>query len=1576
MIHSKTGKKLLPILIFTLCFVMLLSSVFTFSAFAAEGEYTPVGESNSFKVAHISDVHYFPNDLCPTSYSEDSTYARTIKEYFKLIPESGTMLNATCKKLLEQAETEKLDAIIVSGDLTKDGEKRAHIDLANRLRLLQNEIRTKTNNEHFQIFVVLGNHDSYNSKTNHYLNNGEPTRIDTTTTEEFMHIYAGLGYPNFTPEEVELYSVLKSDKSNQAEYDLFNTPFIKFYDSKLSTAYDYVYFKDSIKEYAADYAIELFNLKTGATLSEKEAILKKEPQAFKTYQNVAMQNVCSYVAIPNATDPTLQGYAVTMIDSSLREPDASARYGYEHITGGRIMDTTFSWLEDVLTFTDGSKKVPLVKRQDTVISALHHGTVPHLSAQEGFMTDFLLYDWEESAVKLTDLGIRFTLTGHVHATDVASYVANNGKELTDIVTGSLISYGSPIRYMNFSRNKDGANKITEKINDKTQTITSFKDVPMSMAGYPVVGKTIDKDAVLGKWFNDDKTDGVAVNYIDDVQGYMYETVLKYFIPNLLEGYVNEGIVDKLTANFSKDQDVNIFVREVITQLFNMQPKYLDKVYPDGVQGEKNLIQYLYTLVYDFMGHKETAENDFLETLKFPNLKTATEDDYFTLGDLLINSYVKYLVNDEATSVESSDMLYSFKLLAEDGRLAKMLFGDPKDYNKEGKKSGLLYPLLYADNNLIDQVLDFKFDFSKSKMSESGLKVAKALFGVLDIQFDEETNYSFSLNQIIRTVVKAGKPFSNEPGTVGAIFAGLNANGCDVTALLKDFVNSYAVDNFYVNISGVLFDIIKAFGLDADKVGNSLNVTGGVGENVGIQSNGTIYETRNVTIPTIEYLTRGFTPSMLTLTLGKNAQTEMNLTWTTAPFRNSTIKVDGIDAENIVLTKETIAYGYPLFDLGLFAKFTNENKYDQKQQIIKNGFAETTKLMNVYKVTIKGLQAGTQYKYTITTTNEDGSTLTNVADHTQVSTFTTALENGKFTFLGITDIQGTLQGSYEKAKENIESAISEITATGNNVDFIVNTGDVTDNGKNVKQWHYALNVTDGYNPTSNYNTIFSLYPNVVAGGNHEKSGGVLARYFNLENGVPTDSVESGVYYSFKYANAKFIVLNTNTATANGLPEEQYNWLLKELADDDGVDWKIVVMHKGLYTLGSHTSDVEVQGLRKQLTPIFYDNGVDLVLQGHDHTFTTTKFLDRNGQPIDNSDAKVTIGANQYDTPNGVLYLTMGTIADKFYEFNDSADLPIDEKHSITNTLDEATYCFFTIEGKKLTINWRSFNETANSVLKSNPMTIEKTRASQQGDTTVKDIILKVNGNDVHVDLKNPNKIYTVPNDFTFADMVIVKGSNSTWKNWDIEVKVEEYGKVSYKSMSPTGKLGATNSKPIDVRLVVTSEDGKTTKYYPFKLVVNNVIEDRLGDLLKINGLKYKDGLTIDMQNATGHVSLALLNDKTAKITEDTSKMQYNVMKYYVEKDDVNYVVEIKGYNLGDGQNGVTIFVSDDSDNIIQYYVTVNTPEKPNTLLIVIIVIVVLIVALVITNVILKKKKGKGLFSFMDKFKKSKKKVNID
>ena len=1613
MIHSSRGNKLLPFLVFAICFVMLIGGVFTSVAFADNG-YTPVGQTNALKIAHISDLHYFPNDLCPTEYSEDSTYALTIKEYFKLIPESGTMLNAVCEELLSKAKTDGLDAVIISGDLTKDGEKRAHIDLANRLRLLQNQIRKETSNNNFQIFVVLGNHDTFNSKTYDYLNNGEPTKIDGTTTEEFMKIYSGLGYPNFSQKEADTYSRLIKDANgvviNQKEYDTYNTPFIKFFNSENSTAFNYTYFKDSIKDYSADYAIKFYNLGSiPNTLAEKEALLKKEPQAFKLYTNLCQQNICSYIATPNTESTGLLGYDIAMLDSTLREVNQFSYGGYEHITGGKLLDTTFTWLKDNLVFSDNGASVPLADRKDTIISSLHHGTIPHNASQESLMTDFLLYDWEDAAVKLTDMGIKFTLTGHVHATDIEKYITTNGKELVDVVTGSTISYGSPVRYMTFTRASLGANEIKESVNDTVKTITSFKNIPMNLKDYdpdsaiPVLGHTIDKDKVLGKWFNDITDDGVAVNYIDDVQGYIYQTVLDNFIPNLVEGYVNDNLVTKLTSMFDGSNEIKIFAKELITQLFSMRPKYLDKTYPEGDVGEASLIDYLYTLVFDFIGHNETPENDYLATCEFTDFYTEGEQKTFTLKDVLFNTYAQYLINGEVKNYKDNTIIrslkdYATKYVDENnnvhyGELAKIILGDPKDYADSSieKKGGILYPLLYADNNLLDQILNFKFNFSKTALSDSALKVAKTLFGVIGIEFNETTNYSFSLNQLIKAAVKNIDPLlddlssltnSSTAGMIGNMLQSLNNGNVEITDLLKGFIESYATDNFYVNISGVVFDILESFGVDANKTGNTLKLTGD-----GIVSNGTVYESSKVVVPDNEMLIRGVTPSLLTLTFGKNPATEMNLMWSTGTFRKSSIEITGADGAEVDMVSMPYVYGYPKFDFGLFAMFTNTSYYEQLQQIQTNGFAKTTKYRMVNKVNVTNLQPDTVYNYTITTSNsEDGTYFSNLSDYTVTGSFRTAPEaGGKFSFLGITDIQGTLQESYEIAKKNISTAI---TQSPNRIDFIVNGGDVTDNGKNIKQWHYALDNTLDYS-SANYQTVFSKYPTVVTAGNHESSGGILSQYFNIANADykfdsanPTKeevakaekelakSQDKGLYYSFVYSNAKFIVLNTNIAYADGLENNQLDWLISELQPENnvGIDWKIVVMHKGMYTAGSHTNDYEVEALRKQLTPIFYDYGVDIVLQGHDHTFTTTKFIDRNGKPVTDG---TTVGSNNaFNKPNGVLYLTMGTIADKFYEFNSNSGLPLDETRSVMDTLTSPTYCYFTIDGKSLNIEWHSFDPTIDANLANQTMTILKTREAQVGDTAITKLYIENGDNDIDIDISAPDTMYYVPHNFNFSMLEMTKGQNSTWKYWEIFVQEESYGKPIWKTVDPYQTFARGELK---LKLRVTSEDGSVQKDYPIRLFVYSEFEDMLNGILKVNGKTYVKDMVLKM-DLDDHVTIDFLTNPEVTVTDSVYNKGTNTMTYTCLYQGKQYMVSIVNYVLWAGNVNVRIEIGDGEKLLLQYYVTVQTP-KVNKIGIAVGVIAGIAVLLIIINLILKKTKGNGFVGMIKKHRKPKAKGPI-
>ena len=1690
MTKSFKGKKLLPILILVLCFAIILSSAATFSAFAAAP--TPVGENNTFKVAHISDTHYFPRDLVPWDYSDTHHFALENKQDFKLVAESGTMLNAVCEKIFYQATSkEGLDALIVSGDLTKDGEKRAHIDLANRLRKLQNDVRNfvaptsnpdgRKANPNFQIFVIPGNHDTYNhdahtynilvdsvtGETKNYVIDkfsepvkavnggyllvndkttgnpinylkdsfgrpvmelkGTPSQkvyVDTahnplvldnitefnsnkleykhesiaeTSIDEFVKIYSGLGYPNFTLAESELYKntpITSFSSNNYGEY-YFNTPFMLFENSTNASCYDFTYFKDrtqdtngntlvkGIKDYAADYTIQFCNLdgSKANTLQAKERVIKSNEQALNLYNNVSKLGYASYIAKPNI--PELQGYDIVMLDTSVRKVSANGYMGYEHATGGRIMDTVYNWLEDNLV---ADINTTLKDRQDTIISSFHHGTVPHFPAQEPFMNDFVLYDWEEQIVKLTNLGIHFSMTGHVHASDIVSYTANNGEVMTDIVTGSIISYGAPIRFLTFSRSKDiNTNKIIDTVSDKVQSITSFKNVPMDYYnGSNDTFINMDTSPKVNNYFGNPEN-------IDKVQQYIYNTVMDTVIPNILEGYANPELIEGLQAKLP-NSDFGIFLNEILSQLVSIQPKYLTKEYPEGINGEANLFEYIYTAVYDVIGNEPGGypfeKTDILEDSTFPNIKDSSANP-FTIHDLLRYSYTQYIINGEVNNIDDSAFMTTMKEAAKDGSLAKKVFGDPKTYNSQGTKSGLLYPLLYAPNNLIDQILEQTITFEESEMSPASIRIAEVLFNLLGVDF--KNTHSFTLNELLTAIAKDGKAFGDSTGIVGTVLNDIN-NGKKVSDSLRDFIDKYAVDNFFVNISGVLFDVLTSFGVQ-NKVGYTLNVNNIVDDihyfADGIVIDGIVYKTnQDNVVPTNEYQVRGITPGMLTLTFGKNAMTSMNLMWNTSTFRNSDITVadstgKAVDSTNIVIDYEDKPYGYPIFDIGLLSKLSNETDKAQVDQILENGWAKTTKHKRVYKVFITGLNPGEKYTYTIKTINDysTNAIYSNLNTHVMSGTFTTAKDTGKVTFLGVTDIQGTLQSSYEIAKDNINTAINNIKSTeSNDIDFIVNCGDVVDNGKNIKQWHFALNNTINYNPSNSeaVHTPFSKYPTIVAAGNHESSNNALRSYFNIENaGYVYDvenpskeqiakgdkaiqkSMESGLYYSYKIANAKFIVLNTNTATANGLEENQYKWLVNEL--NEKVDWKIVVMHKGLYSSSAHANDIEVVALRKQLNSLFYDNDVDIVLQGHDHTFTTSKFLDRNGNEVNNNNIK---NNNIFNRPAGVMYITLGTIADKFYEYDQNIKYPIDTDRSIIGTLEYPTYCYFTIDGSEMNIHWNSLDPNYQN-LANQTMVINKSR-TLKGDASYNSITIK-NGKDTNntitgIPSKHEDNIITVPYEFNLSNIVIDKGSN-VWENWTIEHRVLKGGVYYYEPIDSTAKL---KTGDIYLRITITSEDGNNQTKIPFVLRVENPIETKLGDLIYINGTKFNDGLTIN-KNDLNPVLMNFVNSDKVNITSVTEDEVHNTITYTFTYEGENYMLYQIGYNLWEGNNTVKYQITDDYGNKVYYKVGVVTPAKQSPTKAIIITVVCLVIALVIINLILKKVKGKGLFSFLDKYK---------
>src|SRR5660397_196392 len=130
-------------------------------------------------------------------------------------------------------------------------------------------------------------------------------------------------------------------------------------------------------------------------------------------------------------------------------------------------------------------------------------------------------------------------------------------------------------------------------------------------------------------------------------------------------------------------------------------------------------------------------------------------------------------------------------------------------------------------------------------------------------------------------------------------------------------------------------------------------------------------------------------------------------------------------------------------------------------------------------------------------------------------------------------------------------------------------------------------------------------------------------FNLPKEINTGA-PSGTVYSFDYGNTHIAVMNTECGTMN--LKEQADWLRRDMAGSTKL-WKIVALHRGPY---GATYDESI--IRNAWAPVFYELGIDLVLQGHDHNYVRS-YMMKSGAEVKNG--------------IGTLYITGNTGGVKFY-----------------------------------------------------------------------------------------------------------------------------------------------------------------------------------------------------------------------------------------------------------------------------------------------------------------------------------------
>lgn len=169
------------------------------------------------------------------------------------------------------------------------------------------------------------------------------------------------------------------------------------------------------------------------------------------------------------------------------------------------------------------------------------------------------------------------------------------------------------------------------------------------------------------------------------------------------------------------------------------------------------------------------------------------------------------------------------------------------------------------------------------------------------------------------------------------------------------------------------------------------------------------------------------------------------------------------------------------------------------------------------------------------------------------------------------------------------------------------------GEDDTEWGEWFDATDALSTTM---------MSVPAPGNHEyfeefedtpRERRVLGAHWPLQFALPSNGIETPgapTTYWFDYQDLRVVVIDGTSALDLGTAAAQARWLDGVLAANPH-RWSIVLLHQPFYSPRADRDNVTLQ---VELQPVIERHGVDLVLQGHDHTYGRRGADDGGATPV--------------------------------------------------------------------------------------------------------------------------------------------------------------------------------------------------------------------------------------------------------------------------------------------------------------------------------------------------------------------------
>lgn len=237
--------------------------------------------------------------------------------------------------------------------------------------------------------------------------------------------------------------------------------------------------------------------------------------------------------------------------------------------------------------------------------------------------------------------------------------------------------------------------------------------------------------------------------------------------------------------------------------------------------------------------------------------------------------------------------------------------------------------------------------------------------------------------------------------------------------------------------------------------------------------------------------------------------------------------------------------------------------------------------HLHTAKMSGLTPATRYAYRV----GDG------ANWSEWFHFTTAKDHAApFQFIYFGDAQNDIRSMWSRI-------LREAQADAPRAAFMLHAGDLINNANSDAQWGDWFAAGGWLN---------AMMPSVATPGNHEyakiEKEGEEAKRVLTNHWVPTfafpqngpEGLKESAYW-MDYQGTRIISVNSNEGI-----EKQAVWLEKVLAANPN-RWTIVTFHHPMYSTAQGRDNKE---LRKLWKPILDKYQVDLVLQGHDHSYGRT------------------------------------------------------------------------------------------------------------------------------------------------------------------------------------------------------------------------------------------------------------------------------------------------------------------------------------------------------------------------------------